>query len=394
MAVYKYSAKNMESKVIHGRMDAPDIGTLRRTLRQNDEFLLKAEEVINTKKPYKLKAMELSDFSRQIASMLSSGITVIRAIKIMSDRDIKPQIKGAYQVLFSEVQKGNTLSDAMEKTNGSFPELLINMYKAGEASGQLEGTARKMADHYEKEYKLNGKIKSAMTYPVILLGVTVIVVILIFTVILPQFFTLFEGLDLPFITKLMINISNSMTTNWMFYIIGTVLVFATVGFLFRIPKVRQGWDQFLLKIPKIGKLLKIIYTARFARTLSSLYSSGLAMLNALNISSTIIGNKYLETQFPKAITGVRNGEPLSTSVELINGFDSKLVSTLYIGEESGNLDEMLESVADGFDYEAEMATTQLVTFIEPVMIIIMAVIIGGIMLAVMLPIMQLYQNIG
>ena len=338
--------------------------------------------------------MELSDFSRQVASMMASGITVIRAIKIMAERDIKPPLKKVYDTLYREIQRGNTLSFAMEATEGSFPELLINMYKAGEASGQMEGTARKMADHYEKEHKLNGKIKSAMTYPAILFVVTIMVVILIFTVILPQFFTLFKGIELPMITQIMINISTSLTNYWLFYIIGTLIMIVLMKFLLAVPSVKLGLDKFKLKIPQIGKLLKIIYTARFARTLSSLYSSGLAMINALNISGSIIGNTYLQSQFPDAIAQVRNGEPLSASIATIKGFDPKLVSTIYIGEESGNLDEMLETVADSFDYEAEMATTRMVTFIEPVMIIIMAVIVGGIMLSVMLPIMTLYQNIG
>lgn len=394
MPVYKYSAKNLQSKVIRGTMEASDAEVVRRTLRQNNEFALKIQVVEENKKSYRLKPMELSDFSRQIASMMAAGITVIRAIKIMAERDIKPPLRKVYEILYQEIQRGNTLSFAMEATAGAFPELLVNMYKAGEASGQMEGTAREMADHYEKEHKLNGKIKGAMTYPAILFVVTIMVVILIFTVILPQFFTLFKGIKLPLITQIMINISGSLTNYWLFYIIGTLIFIVLMKFLLGVPSVKEGLDKFKLKIPKVGKLLKIIYTARFARTLSSLYSSGLAMINALNISGSIIGNKYLEGQFPNAIAQVRNGEPLSASIATIKGFDPKLVSTIYIGEESGNLDEMLETVADSFDYEAEMATTRMVTFIEPVMIIIMAVIVGGIMLSVMLPIMTLYQNIG
>ncbi|KNZ43120.1 type II secretion system F family protein [Acetobacterium bakii] len=394
MPTYKYTAKNLQSKIVRGTMEASSAEVVRRTLRQKNEFAIKISEVEENKKQYKLKPMELSDFSRQVASMMASGITVIRAIRIMEERDIKLPLKKVYSTLYKEIQRGNTLSFAMEATGGSFPELLINMYKAGEASGQMEGTARKMADHYEKEHKLNGKIKSAMTYPAILFVVTIMVVILIFTLILPQFFTLFEGIELPAITQLMINISSSLTHYWLFYIIGTLILMVLTTFLLTIPSVKQGLDQFKLKIPQIGKLLKIIYTARFARTLSSLYSSGLAMINALNISGSIIGNTYLQSQFPQAIAQVRNGEPLSASIGTIKGFDPKLVSTIYIGEESGNLDEMLETVADAFDYEAEMATTRLVTFIEPIMIIIMAVIVGGIMLSVMLPIMTLYQNIG
>jgi len=394
MPVYKYTAKNLQSEMIRGFMEAKDPEVVRRTLRKNNEFVIRIREVEENRKPYKLKPMEISDFSRQIASMLSSGITMIRAIKIMEERDIKPAIKKVYEVLYQEIQRGNTLSFAMEMTGGSFPELLINMYKSGEASGQMEGTARKMADHYEKEHKLRGKIKSAMTYPVILFVVTILVVILIFTLILPQFFTLFQGIELPAITRLMIGISSSMTSYWIFYLIGLLIVIGAITFLITVPKVKLALDHFKLKIPKIGKLMKIIYTARFARTLSSLYSSGLAMINALTISGNTIGNSYLQNQFSQAIEQVRNGEPLSASIQTIDGFDAKLVSTIYIGEESGNLDEMLESVADAFDYEAEMATTQLVTFIEPIMIIIMAVIIGGIMLSVMLPIMTLYQNVG
>ncbi|MGV8906432.1 MAG: type II secretion system F family protein [Acetobacterium sp.] len=394
MPVYKYSAKNLESNLVRGTMEASDAEIVRRTLRQNNEFALKIVEVEENKKSYKLKPMELSDFSRQIASMMASGITVIRAIRIMGERDIKIPLKKVYDKLFLEIQRGNTLSFAMEATEGSFPELLINMYKAGEASGQMEGTARKMADHYDKEHKLNGKIKSAMTYPAILFVVTIMVVILIFTLILPQFFTLFEGIELPMITQIMINISGSLTNYWLFYIIGTLILIVLITFLLSIPSVKMALDKFKLKIPQVGKLLRIIYTARFARTLSSLYSSGLAMINALNISGSIIGNTYLQSQFPEAIAQVRNGEPLSTSIATIKGFDPKLVSTIYIGEESGNLDEMLETVADSFDYEAEMATTRLVTFIEPIMIIVMAVLVGGIMLSVMLPVMTLYQNIG
>lgn len=394
MPVYQYTAKNLQSQVVRGTMEASTAEVVRRNLRQNNEFALKIQEVQEYKKAYKLKPMEISDFSRQIASMLAAGITMIRAISIIEERDIKPAIKKVYEVLHKEIENGNTLSFAMEKTGGSFPELLINMYKSGEASGQMEETARKMAEHYEKEHKLRTKIKGAMTYPMILLGVTIIVVLLVFTLILPQFFTLFEGIELPAITQLMINISSSMITYWYLYIIGTLAMIAMFGFLATLPTLKRGLDQLKLRIPRVGKLMKIIYTARFARTLSSLYSSGLAMINALDISGSTIGNTYLQAQFPMVIEQVRNGEPLSASIQMIDGFDSKLVSTIYIGEESGNLDEMLSNVADAFDYEAEMATTRLVAFIEPMMIILMAVVVGGIMLSVMLPIMTLYKNIG
>jgi len=162
----------------------------------------------------------------------------------------------------------------------------------------------------------------------------------------------------------------------------------------RIRKVALKVDRLKIRVPIIGKLLKIIYTARFARTLSSLYTSGISMLNALEITRTTISNTYIENQFDEVIKSVRNGEFLSESVAMVDGFDKKLSATILIGEETGRLDAMLESTAESFDYEAEMATGRLVQLLEPVMIVILAVVVGGIMLAVMMPIMTLYQNAG
>jgi type IV pilus assembly protein PilC len=394
MPTYKYSAKTLESKMVRGVMEANDVETVRRLLRQDQTFLLKIREVENVKKPYKLKAMELSDFSRQLASMLGSGIPVIRAMKILEERDVKPGLKKVYEVILREIQRGNTLSEAMELSGGSFPELMINIFRAGEASGQLENSARKMADHYEKEHKLKEKVRAAMTYPIILFGVTVLVVLLVFTLILPQFFELFDGIELPALTKFMLFLSNSLETYGLFYLIGLLLIVAIGAFVLSIPKVKLQTDKVKLKIPKIGHLLRIIYTARFARNLSSLYSSGLPMINALNIGGDTVGNTYIRDQFISVVEAVRNGQALSAAVEQVDGFDAKLVATIYIGEESGRLDEMLENVSDAYDYEAEMATARMVTYIEPIMIITMAFMVGSIILSVMMPIMTLYQNIG
>jgi type IV pilus assembly protein PilC len=394
MPTYKYSAKTLESKMVRGVMEANDEETVRRLLRQDQTFLLKIREVENVKKPYKLKSMELSDFSRQLASMLGSGIPVIRAMRILEERDVKPGLKKVYEVILREIQRGNTLSEAMELSGGSFPELMINIFRAGEASGQLESSARKMADHYEKEHKLKEKVRAAMTYPIILFGVTVLVVLLVFTLILPQFFELFDGIELPALTKFMLFLSNSLETYGLFYLIGLLLIVAIGAFVLSIPKVKLQTDKVKLKIPKIGHLLRIIYTARFARNLSSLYSSGLPMINALNIGGDTVGNTYIRDQFISVVEAVRNGQALSAAVEQVDGFDAKLVATIYIGEESGRLDEMLENVSDAYDYEAEMATARMVTYIEPIMIITMAFMVGSIILSVMMPIMTLYQNIG
>lgn len=396
MPKFKYKAKNMNSKIVNGMADAIDESTLRKALREKDEFLLECREVDAEKKAYKMKNMELSDFSREIENMLASGITVIRALSIMMERNIKPNVAKVYKALYREVQQGITLSEAMENSRGSFPQLIINMFRAGESSGQMAETAHKMALYYEKEHRLHTKIRNAMIYPILLLVATVVVVIGLFTFILPQFFDLFEGMDaaLPAITVMVIGISNFMTTNWYWLLITVALCIGAFRALLGTPSFRLRFDKMKVHLPWAGKLIKIIYTARFARTLSSLYSSGLSMINAMDISASIVGNKYIEGQFGPATQMVRSGSTLSEAIGSIDGMDKKLVSTIFIGEETGNLDTMLDSIADSYDYDSEMAIQRMVTIIEPVMIIIMAVIVGTVMLSVMVPIVTLYQSIG
>lgn len=394
MAKYKYKAKDLDSAIIVGEIDAKDEADLRRRLKDMGLVAVNYNELEEKHSGYRLKANEVSEFSRQLSSMLDSGITVVRAMEIVKDRDFKPPIRAVFVKLHRDTQNGFTLSEAMRMQNKAFPDLFVNMVASGEASGQLEKSVAKMANHYDKEHRLNGKVKSAMTYPLILLVFTLIVVMLVFTIILPQFFTLFVDMDMPTATKVVMAISGFLQKYWYLVIIAALILVALANYLLTIGKVALFVDKMKLKIPKVGGLLRIIYTARFSRTLSSLYSSGLTMLTALDISATILGNKYIEGQFPASIKDVRNGETLSSAIGKIDGFDGKLATTILIGEESGRLDTMLESVAESFDYEAEMATGRLVQFIEPVMIVIMAVIIGAVMLSVMMPLMTMYQNVG
>lgn len=394
MSLYKYTAKTLEGKVRRGTLEAADENRLSTRLRADGLFLISCQVKKADHVYVRLKAQELSDFSRQIGTMLSSGISLLRAVSIISQRDLKPYVRAVYQNVYRALQTGVTLGDAMSQQNGAFPELLINMYYAGESSGKLDQTAMKMAVHYEKEHRLHTKIRNAMVYPLILLGVTVVVMIGIFTLVLPNFFEVFNGMELPLITRVIMAISNGLVKHWfwiLMFVIGLVLAISALRTM--LP-VRHRIDQFKLQLPAVGKPLKIIYTARFARTLSSLYSSGLSMLNALSISRETIGNRFVSDQFDKVLSAVRQGTALSAAISTVNGFDSKLAATIMVGEESGKLDDMLESVADSFDYESEMATQRLTTILEPILIILMAVLIGAIMISVLLPIVDMYQTIA
>ena len=394
MSKYKYTALDLTGKKITGEFDARDEEDLRILLRAQDLVPTKYSTNEDKTTGFRMKASDVGEFSRQLASMLASGITILRAMEILKDRDFSPKIVKVYEKLHRDVQMGSTLSEAMRLQNNVFPELLANMYASGEASGQLERVANKMATHYEKEYRLNSRVKAAMTYPVILLVTTVVVILLLFILILPNFFSFFEDAEMPPITQFMLNISEFLQHYWFYVIIGVFFLIFLYKTLMTIGSVKHLFDRFILKMIAVGKLLKIIYTARFSRTLSSLYSSGIPMIKALEITSTIVNNKYIADQFPEVISDVRNGEPLSDSIGKVDGFDSKLTTTMMIGEESGRLDSMLESTAESFDYESEIALDKLVQFIQPVMIIILAVVIGLVMLSVMLPMLNIYESVG
>jgi len=392
MPKYHYTALDLTNNKVTGTLDARDDDDLRRLLRSQSLVPTKYSIVEDRASGYRMKAIDVAEFSRQLASMLASGITILRAMEILKERDFAPKVVAVYEKMHRDVQMGHTLSEAMRLQGKTFPELLINMYASGEASGQLERVADKMAQHYEKEHRLNARAKSAMMYPVILLITTVVVVFLLFIFILPNMFEMFEGFPVPTITQVMLNISQFMQVYWYIVVIAILIVVLVCQTLLQMPKVRYQFDRLKLKIKAIGKLLKTIYTARFARTLSSLYSSGIPMIRALEITSTIVNNAYISAQFPEVITHVRNGDPLSSSIGAVDGFDKKLATTIMIGEESGRLDTMLESTAEAFDYEADIALDKMVQLIQPVMIVILAVVIGAIMLSVMLPMMSIYQN--
>ncbi|MDR2586914.1 MAG: type II secretion system F family protein [Coriobacteriales bacterium] len=394
MPLYKYSAVTLDGSKHTGSVEAATVDALAATLKQQNLFLTKWSTSKPKQETRKLKTDEVADFCRQLGAMLSAGIMLIRAMNILAQRNLKPHIKKIYDDVILDLQRGATLSEAMANRGRAFPELLVNMIRAGENTGKLDATCQKMAVTYDKEHRLNAKVKQAMVYPIILVVLIIGVVLIIFTFVLPQFMGLFESMELPLPTKIVMGISDFLIAWGVWLLIGVVAAVAGIVTLLRQPGPRKAYDHFKLRLPRIGMLLRIIYTARFARTLSSLYVSGISMIQALTIARTTIGNTYIAAQFDGVIEALGNGRTLSQALATVDGFEMKLRSTVLIGEESGNLENMLESVADQYEYDSEMATQSLVTLIEPVLIVFMAVIVAFVIISVLMPIFQLYTNIG
>jgi type IV pilus assembly protein PilC len=253
-----------------------------------------------------------------------------------------------------------------------------------------------MSEHYDKEERLNSRVKSALNYPKILGVIIVAVIIILFTFVLPQFFEMYEGMgeELPTITKIMVGISKFLTKKWFIYV--PVIIGLIVGWkiLNQNAEFVLRKDALILRIPKIGPLMRIIYTARFSRTISSLYASGIPLVESLSIAAGTVGNTYIEKQVIELVKEVKGGATVSEVITKVDGFDSKLAATILIGEETGKLDEMLLSTADSFDYESDQATGRLTAIIEPVMLVVMACLVGMVMIGVMVPMYGMYDTIG
>ena len=393
MAKYLYQARDKDGNLETGTMTAADEDELYRCLKEKGKFLI---DTVEGKTHHQLPALMLSEFNRELGDMLGAGVTLVRALTILSREETrKKKEREILAQVLKMVRQGDSVSDAMEKQCGAFPLLMINMYRAAETNGSLSDTAKRLAVHYEKEHQLNTRIKGATTYPKILCILAVVVVVFIMSFILPQLSELFDSLSkLPAPTRILFGISNFVQSHFKALLAAIVILVVIIILLSKMPAVRLKKDEWKLKLPIVGKLLSVIYTARFARCLSSLYCAGIPIATAMQVVKRTIGNVYIESQFDRAVSLLREGKNLSEAVESIKGFRGKLASVIRVGEESGDLAMMLDSLADSFDYESETAVNRLISYLEPVLIIVMAVVIGFIMVAVMLPIYDSYSAIG
>ncbi|MCI9343912.1 MAG: type II secretion system F family protein [Lachnospiraceae bacterium] len=394
MPNFRYTAKSMEGKIQRGTMEAAGEGALQQMLKEQGLYLIEAKDAAAVKKHKKLNARQLSEFSKELSTLLASGVSIVRALEIIAEEEgISPITKALYLDILAELKRGLSLSEAMEMKQ-CFPELMLGMIRSGEGSGNIDAVMNRLALHYERENRLKQQVQSAMTYPMVLLVMSILVVILIVTFILPQFEELFAEMEsLPVVTEILMGISDFLVTQWYVALLVIFLLFIILRTVGKIYKVRRTIDYIKVHMPVAGKLNKVIYTARFSRTLSSLYSSGMPIASALQTAGGTVGNVYVEEQFDKVISMVRSGIPLSQALREVDGFLRKLSSTIMVGEESGRLDAMLDSIAMTMEEEAEAATKRLVTLLEPILICIMALVVGFIIIAVMLPIYESYGAI-
>ena len=395
MPEYKYQAQDSKGKIVKGKADAFDEADLQKRFHDSGLLLLEAKPIIKQMALKPLKKPRLADFCRQLGTLIKAGVVLIKAIEIIAnDESITDYERQLYLRLRDRIVQGVSLSTVMEELEPAFPPLLIFMIRAAETSGTLDTTCLRLAEQYTSEAQLEQTAKNSLTYPKILSVLIVIVVAILFGYVLPQFEDIFATLpELPLPTRILMAISDFVANKW--YILAVIIVLAIIfgKMIVKIPAVRMLIDRIKV-MGKWGKLTKIIYSGRFARTMSSLYSAGIPIHSCIEIAKSTIGNKYIEAQFDEVEKKVSGGMPLSSALVEVDGFVSKLPATIKVGEETGMLGNMLESVANDLDFYSKQALLKLTSYIEPVMIVVMAVAVGFIMISIIYPIYQSYQTIG
>ena len=379
MKSFSYVAQDAKSRQVKGIINAEDEQEFLQKAKEKGLYVkdYKESDSGDAKSIYKFGTKELNFCCRQLSAMLTSGLTLVKAIDILTKEQENEKARAIWQDIYENVQKGESFSSTLEMHSGSFPDFLISMVGAGETSGSLDIIMTRMADHYAKENKLKNTIRSAMVYPIILLVLCIVIVIFLFTVIMPTFIDMFEDKSkMPLLTKIMAAISDFLKTKW--YILVIIIVAGVFGFNYamKVPSFRKKFDRMLIKGPGFGPLITKIYTGRFSRTLSSLYSSGIPMVECLERASAILGNSYVDEKFETVIDEVKQGETLSSSITRTEIFEPMFCSVIYVGEESGALDSILEKTSDYYEEESDAAVHRLVGMIEPILLIFMGVIIG------------------
>ena len=396
MPNYSYTAKDSYGKSVKGNLEAENEKDFLDKIHQKGLYCTNySQSYVKRKKSVKkFKTKDLAFNCRQLSAMLSSGLTLVKALDILAREQPSESAKIVWQDIYENVQKGESFSSALELHSGTFPQFLISMINAGESSGSLDIIMQRMSDHYAKENKMNNTIKSAMMYPMILLVLSIVIVIGMFTFIMPTFIDMFEDPStMPTLTKGMLAISDFLTQRWYIMLGIVIILIFLIRYILKVPSFRLKFDKLLLTGPGFGKLIVTIYTARFARTLSSLYSSGIPMVECLERASAILGNSYIDLKFETVIDKVKQGASLSSAIQRTGIFDSMFCSIIYVGEESGALDDILTKTSDYYEEESDSAVQRLVAMLEPMMIIILGIMVGLIVASVLPALYSSFDNI-
>jgi general secretion pathway protein F len=406
MPVYEYVALDTRGKKLKGIIDAGSLPAARQRLRDSSIYPIEVRETAGRKKENALdeRSMgnllnrvgirELSAMTRQLATLLGAGLPLVQSINVMVTQTSNPLLKKTLAQIKDEVNEGSSLTQSMSRYPKIFSPFFINMVRAGEASGTLNIVLERLADFNESQQALRGKIRAALAYPVFMFLIGSAVLFFLIAFVVPNITRIFEEMHqtLPAITVFLIVVSRFLESFWWGIVIALVVTVVVLRYLIR--NTEQGhrfWDRLKLSTPVIGTINRKMAVARFGRTLGTLLESGVPLLTALEISKNVVGNSHIADAVQKASDEVREGQSLSLPLARSGLFPPIATEMIGVGEQSGNLEQMLYKIADAYEKEVESNVTTMTSMLEPVMILVMGLVVGFIVVSILLPIFEMNQ---
>lgn len=401
MPGYSYVAVDSRGKEKRGRMDAENREEVVRQLK-NDGLIpvsIREQGVLNKEINFsigkKVKPRDLSVFCRQFVSITQAGVPMKEALQMLTEQTENKYLKQAVANVLANVEKGNTLADSMAAEKDIFPDIMVYMVEAGESSGSLDTSFARMAVHFEKEAKLKATIRKATIYPIILIFAVIGVIAVMLLFVIPIFIDMFADLDveMPALTMGVMNLSKWTAGHW--YVILAVIVAVILAYqaIYRTDQGRLKIDLIKMKIPLLGKLNVKSTCAQFARTMSTLMAAGVPTIDCLETVAKIVKNIHYKNALMKAREEVMKGIPLSEPLETSGIFPPMVYHMTSIGEDTGNMEDMLTKLADYYDEEVEITTQSVLAAMEPLIIVFMALIVGTLVIAVLMPIGTMYEGL-
>ncbi|MDU2239123.1 MAG: type II secretion system F family protein [Paenibacillus sp.] len=402
MPQYVYQGKDGVGKQRKGALQAPDRSTALAELKRQQIVvtgLREKRETVWNKEFYlgnPVKNEQFVVFCRQFATMIKAGISIVEATAILAEQSESKALKKTLAEVAAELRKGSTFSGAISAYPRIFPTIFVHMIRAGEEAGCMEETLERLAVYFEKAHVTREKVKSAMTYPLIVSVMAVFVIIFLLKFMIPRFQAMFAQLggDLPAITKFTLSLSRSLEQHWIVWLLIALGAVAAVYLLLRWERGAYAWDYIKLKAPVFGILNRKSAIAQLTRTLSSLFASAVPVLQALAIVEKAVGNRVIGATLRECQTSLRQGRPLSEPLRQSWVFPPLVTQMIRVGEETGSIDAMLAKVADFYERDVENTVDKLKQLIEPVMILLLAGVVGFIVASVMIPMLSLYRNIS
>ena len=397
MPVFKWQGKNRQGEVIRGQMEAASAAVAVLNLRKQQivPIHVKPEKAKSSGFSFtfaqKITEKEVAVFTRQLATMIDSGLPLVQSLEILANQQENKTFKDTLLAVKTEVEGGSTFSDALRKHPKAFDDLYTNLVTAGEIGGTLDIILNRLSQYMEKSIALKKRVKGAMVYPAAILGVSVLVVVVLLVFVIPVFEKMFAGFGsaLPVPTQVIIIISNFMKANILYMIAGVIGLVFLFRRYYRTEPGRKVVDRLLLKLPVFGDLLLKIATARFTRTLGTLVSSGVPILDGLLITARASGNKVIEEAIMKTRVSISEGKTIAEPLEQSEVFSGMVVQMIGVGESTGSLDAMLNKIADFYDEEVDATVAALTSLLEPLIMVVLGVLIGGMMVAMYLPIFKM-----